>query len=307
MSFDLKNIKVQPQRIAIVTGANSGLGYETTLALVKKQLRVVMACRNLDKGEKAKKELLHSNPEAKLELLPLDLASLDSVRGFAKGYLAKYSRLDLLINNAGVMIPPYKVTEDGYELQFQANYLGHFLLTGLLQERLISTENSRVIMLSSKAHERASINFKDLQSEKKYSRWKAYGQSKLACLIFAKELNRKLRRNGFQTIAVAAHPGISNTGLFRYFPKWFNKSIGPLLFPILTHSPENAAKPTLNAALEEHITGGSYYGPTGFMGFKGAPGKVKSSENANNEVVAKRLWEVSEKLTGFRFLENTGK
>ncbi|WP_031426744.1 oxidoreductase [Flavimarina sp. Hel_I_48] len=305
MSFNLKNIKSQPQRVALVTGANGGLGFETTRVLLSKHMRVVMACRDLDKGAKAKQKLLDHYPEARLELLPLDLASLDSVRNFAEAYLEKYSRLDLLINNAGVMVPPYKVTEDGYELQFQANYLGHFLLTGLLLERLTSTEKSRVVLLSSKAHERASINFEDLQSEKNYARWKAYGQSKLACLIFAKELNRRLRRNDFQTIAVAAHPGISNTGLFRYFPKWFNQTLGPLLSPFISHPPEKAVKPTLKAALEKNITGGSYYGPTGFMGFKGAPGKVQSSENANDESVAKRLWKVSEELVGFKYLDSS--
>jgi NAD(P)-dependent dehydrogenase (short-subunit alcohol dehydrogenase family) len=303
MSFDLKNIRAQPQRIAIVTGANSGLGFETTLALVQKQLRVVMACRDLAKAEKAKTKILEEYPKAKLEILKLDLANLDSVHAFAEAYSAKYKRLDLLINNAGVMIPPYEVTTDGYELQFQANYLGHFLLTGLLLTLLIETEKSRVVLLSSKAHEQASIDFKDLQSEQKYSKWKAYGQSKLACLMFAKELDRRFKKGGFPTIAVAAHPGISNTSLFRYFPKWFNKTLAPLLSSLITHSPESASKSILNAALGENVTGGSYFGPTGFLGFKGAPGEVTPSENANNKRTAKQLWKVSEELVKLKFLD----
>jgi NAD(P)-dependent dehydrogenase (short-subunit alcohol dehydrogenase family) len=298
MNFDLKDIRAQPQRIAVVTGANSGLGLETAFALAQKQIRVILACRDLAKAEKAKNRILDECPKAQIEILKLDLASLESVHAFAKAYSGKYSRLDLLINNAGVMIPPYEVTTDGYELQFQTNYLGHFLLTGLLLKLLTETEKSRVVLLSSKAHEQASINFDDLQSESNYSKWKAYGQSKLACLIFAKELDRRFKKCGFPTIAVAAHPGISNTGLFRYFPKWFNKTLGPLLFPILTHSPKSASKSILNAALGQNVTGGSYYGPTGFMGFKGEPGEVAPSENANDQVIAKRLWEVSEELVG---------
>ncbi len=226
MHFQLKNIPAQPQRIAIVTGANSGLGFETALVLAQKQIRVILACRNLAKAEKAKKEILDAYPKAQIEILKLDLADLDSVHAFAEAYSANYNRLDLLINNAGVMIPPYEVTKDGYEFQFHANYLGHFLLTGLLLELLIKTEGSRVVSLSSKAHESATINFDDLQSEQKYSKWKAYGQSKLACLLFAKELNRRLQNINASTISLAAHPGISNTGIFQYFPKWFNKTLG---------------------------------------------------------------------------------
>lgn len=303
MNFDLKDIRAQPQRIAVITGANSGLGLETALALAQKQIRVILACRDLAKAEKAKTKILDESPKANIEILKLNLASLESVHAFAEAYSAKYKRLDLLINNAGVMIPPYEVTTDGYELQFQANYLGHFLLTGLLLKLLSETEKSRVVLLSSKAHEEASIDFDDLQSKLNYSKWKAYGQSKLACLIFAKELDRRFKKCGFPTIAVAAHPGISNTGLFRYFPKWFNITLGPLLFPILTHSPKSASKSILNAALGENVTGGSYFGPTGFMGFKGAPGEVASSETANNRTIAKNLWEVSEELVGFRYLD----
>jgi len=301
--FQLKNIPTQPERIAIVTGANGGLGFETALVLAQRQLLVIMACRDLDKAEKAKMQILEEYPEAKIETLALDLASLASVQDFAEAYSAKYKRLDLLINNAGVMIPPYEVTEDGYELQFQANYLGHFLLTGLLLKLLTKTEKSRVVLLSSKAHEQATIDFDDLQSEQNYSKWKAYGQSKLACLIFAKELDRRFKKCGFPTIAVAAHPGISNTGLFRYFPKWFNKTLAPLLSPLITHSPKSASKSILNAALGENVTGGSYYGPTGFMGFKGKPGEVASSENSNDKTVTKQLWEVSEELVNFKYLD----
>lgn len=303
MQFQLKNVPAQPQRIAIVTGANSGLGFETALVLAQKQIRVILACRNLAKAENAKNEILDTYPEARIEILKLDLADLDSVHAFAKAYLADYNRLDLLINNAGVMIPPYEVTKDGYELQFQANYLGHFLLTGLLLELLTKTEGSRVVSLSSKAHEPATINFDDLQSEQLYSKWKAYGQSKLACLLFANELNRRLQHINAPTIALAAHPGISNTGLFQYFPKWFNKTLGPLLSSILTDSPKKASRSILNAALAKNVTGGSYYGPMGFLGLKGEPGEVAPSEAANDKEVAKRLWEVSEELVNLKYLD----
>ncbi len=290
------------EKIAIVTGANAGLGFETTLALVKNGFTVIMACRNMNKAKEAKSEILKQVPTAQLEIIKIDLSQLDSVREFADSFLTKYTRLDLLINNAGVMMPPYQRTEDGFELQMAANYFGHFLLTGLLIDVITKTKNSRIVSLSSIAHKNASINFDDLQSEQKYSKFGAYGQSKLACLIFSKELQRRLEANQkVNSISVAAHPGASNTELARHLPKLATILLSPLLL-LVTHSPKNAAKSTLLAALGDQVNGGDYYGPQGFMDMNGSPGAAKAEPQAYDVLDAKRLWEVSEKLTGIHFL-----
>lgn len=302
MHVDLENIQSQSQRVAIITGANSGLGFHTTTGLASKGLKVIMACRDLDKATKAKKKILEQVPEAQLEIIQLDLASFKSVYAFAKAFQGKYHRLDLLINNAGVMVPPYHKTEDGNELQWQVNYLSHFLLTGLLIDLLRQTEGSRIISLSSKAHENARINFKDLNSEENYSKWKAYGQSKLACILFAKELDHRLRNKDGNVISVAAHPGISNTQLFQYVPGWFQKTIGKLLTPLISHPPEKAVQAILLAALGKQVTGGSYYGPDGFQGLKGAPSEVESASNAQDKSLGRELWEVSEGMVGISYL-----
>ncbi|CAM4159091.1 oxidoreductase [Gillisia hiemivivida] len=301
-TLKLDDIPNQKEKIAIVTGANAGLGFETTLELVKKEIKVIMACRNLNKGQSAKNEILKQVPKAKLEIIEIDLSELDSVREFVKSFLAKYNSLDLLINNAGVMMPPYQKTKDGFELQMAANYFGHFLLTGLLIDIITKTENSRIISLSSIAHKNASINFEDLQSEQKYSKFGAYAQSKLACLIFSKELQRRLEANKkTNTISIAAHPGASNTELARHLPKLASILLTPLLL-LVTHSPRNAAKPTLLASLSKNVDGADYYGPQGFMEMNGNPGLAKAESQAYDVLVAKRLWEESEKLTGINFL-----
>ena len=300
--FDLKNIPYQNSRLAIVTGANSGLGYETTLAFAKKGIKTVMACRNLEKAENAKRKILNEGPEAALDIIQIDLAKLESVRSFANEFIAKYDNLDLLVNNAGVMMPPYEKTDDGFELQMAANYFGHFLLTGLLIDFLIKTKGSRVISLSSIAHKNAKIDFQDLQSEIKYSKFKAYGQSKLACLLFAKELDRRLKNNANgNTISVAAHPGASNTELSRHLPKWFSLVLSPILL-LVSHSPKNGSKPIILAALEENVEGGDYYGPTGFKEMKGEPGAAELKPQAEDKEVADRLWRVSESLTKITYL-----
>jgi NAD(P)-dependent dehydrogenase (short-subunit alcohol dehydrogenase family) len=299
--FDITKVPSQKGRIAIVTGANAGLGYETSLALGKLGAKVIMACRNAAKAEAAKQTILAKAPGADLEIMTLDLSSLKSVRAFAAAYLAKYDRLDLLINNAGIMIPPYSKTEDGFESQMGANYFGHFLLTGLLLETINKTPGARIVALSSKAHENGQINFEDLQSEKAYSKFGAYSQTKLACLMFAYELQRRLEAAGHKTLSVAAHPGVSNTELGKYFPKILYYLFLPL-FPIFMHKPSNAALPQLMAALDPDVKGGEYFGPTGLNGMKGKPGKVESKPQSHDKDVAKKLWEVSEKLTGFKFV-----
>lgn len=299
-TFNFETIPSQKRRIAIVTGANSGLGFETTIALVLKEIKVIMACRNLEKAEDAKAKILERVPPANLEIMELDLSSLDSVRNFAKDYTKQYLRLDLLINNAGIMVPPYQKTEDGFESQLGVNYLSHFVLTKALFPLLNRTENSRIVSLSSIAHKNAKINFKDINWETNYSRMKAYGQSKLACLLFAYELQRKLEKAGSKTISVAAHPGVSNTELAKYIPIYFKLLLSPLLL-FGTHAPKHAAKPIIFAALSDGILGGDYLGPTGFNEMKGKPGKVASSPYSYQQDIAKKLWAVSEELTRTSF------
>jgi NAD(P)-dependent dehydrogenase (short-subunit alcohol dehydrogenase family) len=301
-AFKLEQIPSQKGRIAIVTGANTGLGFETAKALAQKEAKVILACRNLQKAEAAKAEIIKAIPQADLDIIQIDLSKLASVRQFAKEFLAKYNQLDLLINNAGVMMPPYSKTEDGFELQMGANHFGHFLLTGLLLDTILETPYSRIVSLSSIAHKRGEINFDDLQWEKNYKKMPAYAQSKLANLMFAFELNRRLQnKEGHHTIAVAAHPGVSNTELARHFPKLLVWIMMPL-FSFMIHAPEKGALPTLMAALDPSVKGGEYFGPQGNREMKGEPGRAESTTLANNEEIARRLWEVSEELTGINYL-----
>ncbi|MRT92895.1 oxidoreductase [Ancylomarina sp. 16SWW S1-10-2] len=299
-NWSMNNVESLSDKTIVVTGANAGLGYETTLALAKKEAKVVMACRNASKAEKAKQEILKKAPKAKLEIMTLDLSSLKSVRAFANNFLKTHKRLDVLVNNAGVMIPPYSATEDNLELQMAANYFGHFVLTGLLLDVLNNTAGARIVMLSSKAHESGNIDFDNLNSEKSYSKMGAYSQSKLACLMHAQELNRRLLVAGSKIIAVAAHPGASNTDLARHTPKALYYILYPII-PLFTHKPENAVLPQLMAALDTDVQGGDYFGPTGFGDMKGKPGKVTAKPHAYIESVAKKLFDVSEKLTAFSY------
>jgi NAD(P)-dependent dehydrogenase (short-subunit alcohol dehydrogenase family) len=298
--FDLENIPSQKGRIAVVTGANVGLGFETAVGLAEKEFEVILACRNEEKAEAAIIEIHKRVPESKLVFMALDLNSLASVRTFADEFSSRYASLDLLINNAGIMMPPLDKTVDGFESQFGVNHLGHFLLTGLLLPLLEKTEGSRVVALSSIAHGHGTINFDNLNGEK-YSRHGAYAQSKLACLMFAYQLQRRLEKKGSKTISVAAHPGACDTELGRNLP-WIVQMLAPILAPLVTHPVKNGALPTLLAALGEDVIGGEYFGPTGFYEMKGRPGKVSSTKASHDQDVAARLWETSEKMTGISFL-----
>lgn len=292
----------QNNRVAIVTGANTGLGFETAASLAKEGFRVILACRNMAKANAARQKIQQQVPSAVTEVMEIDLSSLRSVRSFANSFVAKHQRLDLLINNAGVMTPPYSKTEDGFELQFGANYLGHFLLTGLLLETLLQTHNSRIVTLSSLVHKNGTINFDDLQSEKGYDRVKAYAQSKLACLMFSFELQRRLEAAGHQhTISVAAHPGIALTDLSRNMSKFQYYLMKYTLAPFMAQSAEKGAEPTLLAATGP-ARGGEYFGPTGFREFKGKAGKAKATKLSRDKQIAHKLWEVSEKLVGYEYL-----
>lgn len=301
MNNDTTRSTITGQHI-IVTGANTGLGYETALALAGMGAKVIMACRNKTKAESARKSLLKEVPEADLDVMEIDLSRLQSVRQFAEQYRNTYDRLDVLINNAGVMTPPYSKTEDGFELQFGANYLGHFLLTGLLLPTLVETEDARIVTLSSAVHKSGTINFDDLQSEKGYDAGKAYAQSKLACLVFAFELQRRLEKAGHQqTLSVAAHPGIAMTDLSRNMPKVQYYLLKYTLAPFLSQSAKQGAQPTLLAATGD-VKGGEYFGPTGFREFKGKAGKASYAPIAKDEPLGRRLWEVSEDLVGYSYL-----
>lgn len=297
-NFNLDELPDQPGKIAIVTGTNAGLGYQTTLGLVQKKIKVIMACRDIEKGNNSKADLLKEVPDAQLDILQIDLSSLKSVKDFAKEFRKNHNSLDLLINNAGIMMPPYQKTEEGFELQMAANYFGHFALTGLLLDLLKKTSGSRVVALSSLAHKKAKIDFEDLQSEEHYSKYKAYGQSKLACLMFARELQRKLdRHNCKNPISLAVHPGVSRTELFRHFPNWFSVVFIPLA-PLFTHDSKEGTQPTLMASLDKDVNKGGYYGPQRFNEMKGNPGKAFVASQAKKVDDSKKLWKISEKETG---------
>ena len=301
--MNINQLPSQEGRTIIITGANTGLGYETTLTLAKKGGRVIMACRDLSKANAAKSSIEKQIPEADLEVLEIDLSSLVSVRKFAKEFHKKHDQLAILINNAGVMMTPYTETDEGFELQFVTNYLGHFLLTGLLLPILLKTPQSRIVSLSSLIHKNGKIKFNDLQSKKKYSPQVAYSQSKLACLLFAFELQRRLEKAGVSgTISTAAHPGVAETELSRHLPKLLNSILQYTIGPLISQSAAEGAKPTILASISE-AKGGDYFGPTGFMEMKGKAGKASSSNLANDEALAKRLWEVSEQLVDLQYLD----
>ncbi|BDY29458.1 MULTISPECIES: SDR family NAD(P)-dependent oxidoreductase [Mycolicibacterium] len=290
------NIPDQTGRIAVVTGANTGLGIETAKALAAKGARVVLAVRNLEKGKAAVEWISRAVPAADLELQRLDLGALASVREAADEIKAKHDSIDLLINNAGVMYPPKQTTADGFELQFGTNHLGHFALTGLLLERLLPVTGSRVVTVSSIGHRiNASIHFDDLQWERSYNRVGAYGQSKLANLLFTYELQRRL--TGEKTTALAAHPGGSDTELMRHLPTALQRAV-PLIRPLVQDAAAGAL-PTLRAATDPGALGGQYFGPN--FTTRGYPKVVPSSDQSHDLELQRRLWAVSEELTGVTF------
>ena len=289
----------QRGRTAVITGANSGIGLEAARELARAGAHVVMACRDTTKGDAAAHAIRKELPSAELEVAALDLASLDSVRAFAGRY--PHERLDLLINNAGVMAPPYTKTIDGFELQFATNHLGHFALTGLLLDKLLATPHARVVTVSSTAHKMGRIDFEDLQSERSYRRWGAYGQSKLANLLFCFELDRRLEATDADLLSVAAHPGYSATNLqFAATPSRIERLASVVLNRVYAQSAERGAAPTLYAATAD-IPGGSFVGPDGFQEMRGEPRIVKSTRAARDPETALRLWALSEQLTGVHF------
>jgi NAD(P)-dependent dehydrogenase (short-subunit alcohol dehydrogenase family) len=290
----------QHGRTAVVTGANTGIGFETAKVLAERGATVVLAVRDVDKG-KAAAARIAAAPGTDVTVQHLDLTSLDSVRVAADELRAKHARIDLLINNAGVMYPPRSTTLDGFELQLGTNHLGHFALTGLLLDRLLPVEGSRVVTVSSIAHRiQARIDFEDLQWERRtYSRAGAYGQSKLANLLFTYELQRRLAERG-SSVAVAAHPGIAATELMRNSPALARTAVA-VISPLISQSADRGALPTLRAATDPAVRGGEYYGPDGFRGLKGHPVRTVSSEQSHDTDLQRRLWAVSQELTGVSF------
>jgi len=299
--FDLTQIGSQKGRVAIVTGANTGLGFETALAFAKKEINVILACRSQKKAQAAIERIKKIVPGAELDFIPIDLMDLSSVHDFATTFKAKYQRLDLLINNAGIMIPPFQKTKDGFESQMGVNYFSHFLLTGLLMDLLNATPHARLVTLSSKAHESGVIDFENLHAEKAYSKFTAYAQSKLSCLLFTQELDRRLKSANKSTISVGAHPGVSRTDLGRHIPKLAYYLLMPI-FMLMTHKASSGALPTIMAALDEDVQGGDYFGPIGFREMKGPPAKVKAKPRAYDAEVASSLWSISEELTKNKFV-----
>jgi NAD(P)-dependent dehydrogenase (short-subunit alcohol dehydrogenase family) len=292
-----RDIPDQKGRVAIVTGANTGLGFETARALAAHGATVVLAVRDVEKGEKAAARIAGD-----VKVQALDLTSLESVRDASAELHAKHASIDLLINNAGVMIPPKQTTRDGFELQFGTNHLGHFALTGLLLDLLLPVPGSRVVTVSSIAHRTgAAIHFDDLQWDRSYDRGAAYAQSKLANLLFTYELQRRLAPQG-TTVSVAAHPGIASTELIRDVPAAV-RVIAPVIAPLLTQSAAAGALPSLRAATDPAVLGGQYYGPGGRGERRGNPRVVASSPQSYDRALQQRLWSVSEDLTGVKFPE----
>ncbi|ANU26159.1 oxidoreductase [Planococcus versutus] len=287
-------------KTAIITGANSGIGLEAATVFADRGAQIIMAVRNLEKGKAARNSILDANSAALVTVIKLDLADLASVRSFAESFTNQYDSLDLLINNAGVMTPPYSKTKDGFELQFGSNHLGHFALTGLLLPVLKKTPHSRVVTVSSLAHKGAKIDFDNLDGTKGYKAMKFYGQSKLANLLFAQELDKRLKEHNLQPMSIACHPGISATNLFK-----FGKRDAPKLMKSLMHNflqpPAMGALPTIYAATDLRLTGGEYIGPDGKGQRKGYPTLDTPHASASDHAVSQKLWEVSEKLTGVQF------
>jgi NAD(P)-dependent dehydrogenase (short-subunit alcohol dehydrogenase family) len=298
MTWSAADIPDQAGRRAIVTGANSGIGLVAARELARHGAAVVLACRNQAKGEAALAEVRAAAPEADVKLATLDLADLASVRAFAA---AQTAPLELLVNNAGLMAPPRRTTKDGFELQLGTNHLGHFALTGLLLDRLRAGDAPRVVTLSSGAHRMGKIAFDNLQGERRYFRWNAYGQSKLANLLFMRELDRRARAAGLPLTSVAAHPGYSATNLQTASPPAVDRAVMAVLNRVVAQDADHGALPTLYAATVAGLPGGSYVGPDGRGELRGAPALVSMSGRASDPETARKLWEVSEELTGVTY------
>ncbi len=295
-AWTFEDIPDQTGRTAIVTGANTGIGLETARMLALKGARVALACRSREKGELARERILKEKPDASVEVLALDLSDLESVAAFASDFAAAHERLDLLIDNAGVMVPPLGRTKQGFELQLGTNHLGHFALTARLLPLLERTPGSRVVVVSSAAQNAGRIDFEDMNWERRsYSPWRAYGQSKLANMMFALELARRLAARGSAVRVTAAHPGWTATDLQR------TSGVARFFNPLLAMKAPDGALPTLRAATDPAAANGSYWGPSHFFELNGPPAPANVPARARDEAVAAKLFDVSENLAGVTF------
>ena len=302
-NWTFENIPDLQGKTIIVTGGNSGLGYESVKAFALKGATVILACRNLAKGEKAKNEILKTNPSGEIQVMQLDLANLTSVEAFAEKFASEHKQLDVLLNNAGIMATPNIKTDDGFEAQLGTNHLGHFALTGHLLPMLKGTPQSRVVNVSSLANKGGKMDFNDLMFEKcrKFKPMRAYGQSKLANLLFTYELQRFFEANNIDCIAVAAHPGGSNTRLANHFEtNKFMEAVSKIARGAMQPAAKGAL-PQIRASVDANVKGGDYFGPSGIGELFGYPVLVKSNAASHNEENARKLWAVSEKLTGVKY------
>ncbi len=297
MTWKFDNIPDQTGRVAIVTGANAGIGFASAQALAAKGATVILACRNQERGRAALDKINATKPAGSAELWILDLSDLDSVRSFARDFEEAYDRLDLLINNAGVMIPPASKTSDGFELQIGVNFLGHFALTGLLLESMEATPGARIVTVSSLAHRGGRITFERFRSTKGYRAFREYQQSKLACLMFSLELQRRLKARGSSVSSLAAHPGGTKTDLQRH------NGLVSFVTQFVGMPADQGALPTLYAATEPSARGGDYIGPNGLYEMWGYPKHARIARRAKNPEVSQKLWQVAEDYTGVRYLD----
>jgi len=295
--WTVEDMPDQSGRVALVTGANSGIGLEEARALASKGAEVTMACRDRTRGESAAEDIRQGKPKGSVKVEVLDLASLASIRELAESFISSHTRLDLLVNNAGVMMPPAAKTADGFELQIGTNHFGHFALTGLLLELLQKTSGSRVVTVSSMAHKWGQIAFDDINWEARpYKPTASYGQSKLANLLFTYELQRRIEASGAKgPIAVASHPGWTATNLQQH------SALFSFFNPFFAMKPWQGALPTLYAATAEDVQGGQYFGPGGFQEARGYPKRVDSSDDSKDLGIARQLWQVSQEATGVPF------
>ncbi|MFC7202233.1 oxidoreductase [Haloferax namakaokahaiae] len=305
--WSVENVPDCSGKTVVVTGANSGLGFEATTMFAQKGAHVVMACRDLDRAEDAANEIRSEVSAASLTRSKLDLADLESVYAFADEFKSNHNELHVLCNNAGVMAVPRRETKQGFEMQLGVNHLGHFALTAELFDRIRDTPGeTRIVNTSSGLHERGKMDFDDLQSERDYDKWEAYAQSKLANLLFTYELDRRLDAAGIDdVVSVGAHPGYAATNLQYRGPEATGSRVrllmNKLANTVIAQSAEMGALPLLYAATEESVEGGDYIGPQGLFGMRGYPGKADSSARSKDEATAERLWDVSEDLTARRF------
>jgi NAD(P)-dependent dehydrogenase (short-subunit alcohol dehydrogenase family) len=303
--WTLDSIPDQHGQLVLITGGNSGLGFEAGRALAGKGAHVILTARDAGKGQAAAEAIRREHPQATVAVMALDLADLSSVRLFAADFQKRFSVLPRLINNAGVMATPYQRTKDGFELQFGTNHLVHFALTGLLLPSLLAAPKARVVTVSSGVHERGAIAFDNLDGSRRYDMWAAYGQSKLANVLFAYELQRCFQARGLNTISLACHPGYAGTNLQSAGPRLAGSRLRESLMGFanrfLAQPAAMGALPLLYAAVEPTLRGGEYIGPLGAMGMRGYPGLAASSARSHDAAAARRLWEISETLTGIRY------